>query len=76
MTIELCDRCCKQIDENNKYEFYVPTELTDDGKGKVYNNHKMFLCYDCAKKFVETVNTFKDGYTKERIKNIQALNLF
>lgn len=75
MTIELCDRCCKQLTENNRYEIYVPT-TTPTENGKVYNNTKLFVCSECACKFIEMVNDFKKGYTRERIENIQSLNLF
>ncbi len=75
MTIELCDRCCKQISENNRHEIYVPTS-TPAENGKVYNDTKLFVCSECCCKFFEMVNTFKKGYTKERIENIRKFDLF
>lgn len=74
MTIELCDICCKQINKTNRFEIYTLTEITENSK--VYDNTKMFVCSECGRKFVEMLTTFKKGYTKERIENIQKLDLF
>lgn len=74
MKIELCDRCCKSINTFSRYEFLIPTELEDTGK--VYNNKTVVLCNECSKKFLQNMHNFVNGNTKERIENIQSLNVF
>lgn len=74
MKIELCDRCCKSINTFSRYEFLIPNELTDTGK--VYNNKTVVLCCECSKKFLQNMNDFVIGNKKERIENIQSLNVF
>lgn len=74
MKIELCDRCCKSINTFSRHEFLIPSELKDTGK--VYNNKTVVLCKECSKKFLQNMNNFVTGNTKEQIENIQALHVF
>lgn len=74
MKVELCDRCCKSVNTFSRYEFLLPSELED--AGKVYNNKTVVLCNECSKKFLQNIDNFVKGNTKERIENIQSLNVF
>lgn len=74
MKIELCDRCCKSINAFSRYEFLIPTEI--EYTGKVYNSKTVVLCKECSEKFLQTMNNFVTGNTKERNENIQSLNVF